>query len=270
MGSTIGKALGSRGRIAGALESSTVKRDTLIRKEVEEISRERAKEALEKGTKYTDPSALITGFRREEHGVGMMDNHDFLKSEGSMRSNDPAEISQDLIDFMNEMPAVETKTAEGQKRTPREILEAAKAEPNRPLPTAREAPGPRVSETAAKGQVNESTLRDILNEYHFGPDGEPPAPIFLDTTSLEANLKAPEPRKTGSINTKNAIKPEKQKLPEAPQLPELQSELQRMSSKYGLTVDEILLLTTRLSPPEVKITLNDDNAEGWWRTRPLD
>ncbi|GMH69707.1 hypothetical protein TrRE_jg4286, partial [Triparma retinervis] len=164
-----------RNRLTPTLEKALKKRDDFTAEQVVRHAKENEATAKRLNTKYTDPNALLTGFRRDEHEG--TDNEEWLRvSQGLPAHAAPNEqpnqaMDPELLKFLESDLYVESTTRQGGLQQGRGKVRTEEEEEARPLPTSRTAPGPTLAPTLELGRIDGEQLRSILGIYHYGPDG---------------------------------------------------------------------------------------------------
>ena len=107
-----------RNRLTPTLERALKARDNAIADQVVKHSKENQEKAKELNTKYTDPNALLTGFRRDEH-VGGVDNEAWLRVQQGLPAHkapgerDVTDMNPKLLEFLSKDLYVKSKDREG-------------------------------------------------------------------------------------------------------------------------------------------------------------
>ncbi|GMH96485.1 hypothetical protein TrVE_jg14426 [Triparma verrucosa] len=228
------------------LESALLKKDALTRSQVLADTALKKSTAQSLGTKYTDPSALITGFRRDEHSK-ISDNDQFLRynqglssgpSHGVLekREEGEKEYSPEMIKFMYDLGEAKTPKIRGPEQEHRE-----QELKSRPMPTSKLKVGPRTVDSRAAGILDGETLKKILLEL----DGE-------NSEELQTNT-------SGGIRKKNRLS----SLSSSKVSSLIDSE--STATKYGFTKEEIEVIHRQLCTPRVVVEKMTGDVKGVWR-----
>lgn len=219
-----------------------------LSKRINSFLHQRRDQAAKLGTKYTDPSALITGFRRDEHST-KSDNDEFLRYNQGLTSG-PAhgvlnkrevggeEFSPEMLKFMYDLGEASTPKIKGPER------EDIKREISRPMPSSKLKVGPRIVEEREKGVLDGETVKRIL----MGLEGE----------NVEDKLGGGGGggiRKKGKLGgLENTVKTD---------LPII--EYEKVAEEYGLKVEEIKIIHGQLCTPKVLVEKMTGDVKGVWR-----
>ncbi|GMI46110.1 hypothetical protein TrCOL_g4965 [Triparma columacea] len=287
-----------RNRLTPTLENALKKRDEFTADQVIRHAKENEATAKRLNTKYTDPNALLTGFRRDEHKG--TDNEEWLRVSQGLPAH-PApneqpikEMNPELLKFLSSDLYVESTTKQpGELQQGRGKVRTEEEENSRPLPSSRKAPGPTLKPTLPKGCIDGEQLREILGIYHYGKDGgdmmrrsdmKKLEEISTTTESMRQDARTEEPasirkqsRLAGAIQAQEGSSKDDWESVGAAAEPSSTGTLPpgwteeaanlHIAERYGIPVEDVRTLTSQLNIPEIVRERMGGDISGIWRTR---
>mmetsp|Transcript_13830 Transcript_13830/g.28293 ORF Transcript_13830/g.28293 Transcript_13830/m.28293 type:complete len:303 (-) Transcript_13830:47-955(-) len=284
-----------RSRLTPTLEKALKARDKMTSEQVTRHALENKDMAKKLNTKFTDPNALLTGFRRDEH-QNSNDNEAWLRVSQGLPANaapgvstdsENTEMRPDLLEFLGKELYVESKEGKvGEQGKGR--VRTVEEEESRPLPSLRTAPGPVVAPSLVKGTISGELLREILGVYHHGIDGkdafrkiERRAADEMERKEVERKREMERGGEPGGIRKHSRLQGAMDNIsssdssaddssPSSMTLPEGWTEdvaIGHIVKEYGLKEEDVRVMMAQINIPEIVRDRLGGDIEGIWRIR---